>query len=122
MITRFVLVSIIWTGLITGQALGGAENSSDLIDPGKDPVGAFDEFLARYLDQYQPLVTAASRAWWEANTTGSDEAFARKKQADQALIELHSDRESFARLRVIRESGKIVEPVAARQLDVIYRA
>ncbi|MFQ5807366.1 MAG: M2 family metallopeptidase [Phycisphaerae bacterium] len=74
-----------------------------------------------YLAKFKPLWLQSQAAWWEANTTGSEAAFARKKTADKALVELHSDGGMFARISALREQGRVSDPVLRRQLDVMYR-
>lgn len=81
----------------------------------------FDEIHARYLKQYQPLVIEAGRAWWEASITGDKSAFERREKADNKLIELHSDTETFKVLKQLRDEKKITDPVKRRMLDVMYR-
>ena len=82
---------------------------------------AFINFHQQYLARFQPLHKAASHAWWEANVTGSDEAFARKARAEQAIVELHADQAAFARLTQWRD-GDLGDPILRRQHDVVYRA
>ncbi len=82
---------------------------------------AFVEFYRQYLARFQPLHKTAAQAWWEANVTGSDDAFARKAKAEQAIVELHADQAAFARLTHWRD-GDLGEPVLRRQHDVVYRA
>jgi peptidyl-dipeptidase A len=74
-----------------------------------------------YLAKYKPLWLEAAAAWWEANLTGADAAYARKKAADRALVDLHSDHETFARLKELKDKGQIADPVLRRELDVMYR-
>ena len=83
------------------------------------------EFIAlrdAYLSKYKPLWCESEQAWWSANTTGSNAAFQRKKGADTALVELHSDGDVFARLKSLKEGGLVTDPLLARELDVMYRA
>jgi peptidyl-dipeptidase A len=75
-----------------------------------------------YLAKFQPLTLESVAAWWEANITGADTAVARKKTADKALVDLHGDHELFARLKALKEQGKLSDPVARRELDVMYRS
>lgn len=82
----------------------------------------FKQVYQFYIAKYEPLLVDANRAWWEANITGSDEAFERKKKADKTLVELHSDRHTFAQLKMLRESGKVTDPVEKRMLDIMYRS
>lgn len=82
----------------------------------------FVELRDTYLSRYRPLWLESQAAWWEANTTGSDAAFARKKAADTALVELHGDRSFFAQLRSLKASGGLTEPLLQRQLEVMLRS
>lgn len=90
------------------------------------PAGEADEkefqtLRDAYLEQFKPLWTRAQYAWWEANTTGSDEAYARKKEADTRLLELHSNRQRFGQIESLRKAGTVTDPVLRRELDVMYR-
>lgn len=82
------------------------------------------EFMAlrdEYLTKYQPMYVQSARAWWVANTTGSDEAFDRKKAIEKQLVELHSDHKIFSQLKSLRTGGGVKDPILARELDVMYR-
>ena len=46
-----------------------------------NPDEDFKKLRDEYLVKYKPLVIQSETAWWDANTTGSDEAFERRKQA-----------------------------------------
>lgn len=85
------------------------------------PEAEFTALRDAYLERYKPLWMEAQKAWWEANTTGSDEAFAHKERADQELIELHSDSATFARLKALKEGPPLNSDLLARELDVMYR-
>ncbi|HOW71516.1 MAG TPA: M2 family metallopeptidase [Phycisphaerae bacterium] len=75
-----------------------------------------------YTAKFKPLFIAQQRAWWDANITGTEAAYARKQAADQALIDLHADGAFFARIQSAREAGHIADPLLGRQLDVMYRS
>lgn len=82
---------------------------------------AFISMYDSYVEQYKPLFIESNRAWWEASITGTDEAFARRKKADEAIVELHADPAMFAKIKALRASGQIHDPMLARMLDVMYR-
>lgn len=82
----------------------------------------FTKLRDKYLTQYKPLWLESAAAWWEANISGADAAFDRKKVAEKKITELHSDRAAFAKFKALKESGTVRDPVEARELDVIYRA
>jgi len=75
-----------------------------------------------YESRFKPLFIQSAKAWWEASTTGSDAAFEAKKAAENKLVELHSDKATFAKIKTLREGGNVNDPVMARELDVMYRA
>ncbi len=75
-----------------------------------------------YESRFKPLFMASAKAWWEASTTGSDAAFESKKNAETKLVELHSDKATFAKIKGLKDGGGVKDPVMARQLDVMYRA
>ncbi len=79
------------------------------------------EFVAGHEQKLRPLEIAASVAWWEANTTGKDEAFRRKEEAQNRIDEALSDSERFRELKDIHEHVKeISDRVLAREVRVLY--
>ncbi len=106
-----------WVGLIVGGLAMVSVNAQD-----RTPTN--DAFVAEreaYLVKYKPLWLESAAVWWEANTTGRDAAYDRKKELDKALIDLHSDHARFGRLKEMREKAPPTDPVLRRELDVIYR-
>ena len=85
-----------------------------------DPDTAAKKFIAEYDQQVRPLEIAVNLAWWKANTTGKDEDFAAKVEAQNRYDEALANREHFAVLKSIVER-KPKDPVLARQMDVLYR-
>jgi len=81
----------------------------------------FAAMHAAYLEKLQPLFLQSEKAWWTASVTGSDEAFEQRKQAQNALVELHSDSATFAELKALKEGGQVADPLLKRLLDVMYR-
>jgi len=75
-----------------------------------------------YLAKYKPLVLKSEKAWWDANITGSDEAFKQRREAVNALVDLHSDHETFAKLKAYKNGGQIADPLLRRTLEVMYLA
>ena len=75
-----------------------------------------------YVAKFRRVYIESERASWEASITGSDAAFARQQAAQEALIDLHSDRATFAKLKTLKGGGAVTDPVSRRELDVMYRA
>jgi peptidyl-dipeptidase A len=76
-------------------------------------------FIAEHEAQIRPLEIAVGLAWWLANTTGKDEDFAAKEEAQNRLDAALSKPERFAELKAIRD-GKLADPLLARQIAVLY--
>ena len=84
------------------------------------PQEEFTQIHQRYVQQVAPLAQAAKIAWWNAETIGSDETYAQRVKADDALTSFYSDPETFAKLKELRLSGSIKDPMLKRELDVMY--
>lgn len=79
------------------------------------------KFLAAHEAKMRPLETAAGLAWWNANITGDDKDFERKKHAQNRIDEVLSNPHTFKELRAIRDNKKhIDDAVLARAIDVLY--
>ncbi|MGM9998283.1 MAG: M2 family metallopeptidase [Candidatus Bruticola sp.] len=86
------------------------------------PQQQFAAIRDRYVSQIRPLEKEANEAWWESSTTGSDEAYARREKADNAMAALHQDKKTFSKLKELRQSKAVTDPVEARELDLMYYA
>ncbi len=83
------------------------------------------EFVAlrdAYLAQFRPLYIESEEASWKASVAGTDAAFADHRAAQEALVDLHSDRAIFAQLESLKAGRRITAPLLARELDVMHRA
>lgn len=75
--------------------------------------------LETYVAKYKPLSIAANLAWWKASISGKDEDFQKRKDAENKLVELHSDAKVFAEIKSLR-SAPIADPVLKRRLEITY--
>ncbi len=97
--------------------------------PGPQPAWAQEEnaamddqacqFLQYYLDEIRPVEILVNRMWWQANTSGQDEDFARKVEAENRLNALLSDRAAFEQLKTLREAP-LSDPLLHRQIELLY--
>ena len=78
------------------------------------------DFITSYEESVIPLYKESALASWDANVTGTDEAWARNEKASVAYISFFTDKNAFASLREIKESGAVKDPVLARQLELLY--
>ncbi len=91
-----------------------------ILSPSDDVNAEVDALYAAYVAQYEPLYIQQNQAWWDASITGTDEAFNRRREADQRILELHGNRETFARIKALRDGGRVTDPIRRRILDVLY--
>ena len=77
------------------------------------------DFIARHVATIRPLEIESGRCWWQANTTGSDEAFKKKEEIETKLDLLLANRETFAELKAIH-AQPIRDRLVARQIAVLY--
>lgn len=78
------------------------------------------KFIDAHVAKMRPLDKEAGIAWWDANTTGKDEDFARKEVAQNKIDAALADPVAFRELKAIKESAKIGDKLLARQIDVLY--
>lgn len=78
-------------------------------------------FIKAHEDNICPLERTAALAWWDANVTGKDEAFAAKEESQNRLDAALADKARFAELKSLK-SEKLADATLARQVDVLYLA
>jgi peptidyl-dipeptidase A len=95
--------------LVQPATANGQENTTD----------AARAFIKHYEQTVVPIEISLSRAWWDANTSGSDEAFAKKEVLDKQMNALLANSEDFEKLKTIK-AGKIDDAQVARQIELLY--
>lgn len=81
------------------------------------------QFLADYGTDIRPLEVSLARAWWNANTSGQEEDFRAKEEAQNRLDAALSDSELFGSLKRIHESmasASGMDPELVRQIELAY--
>jgi peptidyl-dipeptidase A len=78
------------------------------------------EFISAYEAKIIPLYKENALASWEANISGTDEAWARSEKASIDFISFYTDATSFGELKELKESGLVKDPILSRQLELIY--
>ncbi|HJQ79661.1 MAG TPA: M2 family metallopeptidase, partial [Lacipirellulaceae bacterium] len=87
--------------------------------PATDADRRAQAFISEHEAKIRPLEIKVALAWWKANTTGNDDDFAAKEQAQNELDRALSDAKRFAELKAIREA-KPSDELLARQIEVLY--
>lgn len=91
-----------------------------------NPVTSAATFLAAHEKLIRPLEKASNLAWWNANTTGRDEDFQAKEEAQNRIDAALADPVRFAELKALREALRGASPqdpaypLVRRQVEVLY--
>ncbi len=75
--------------------------------------------IAEYESEVVPIEKQANLAWWTANTTGTDEAFAAKEAIQNQLDRMLSNKDRFKILKEL-DDAKLSDPLIARQIRLMY--
>jgi peptidyl-dipeptidase A len=104
---------------------GGAVVATSLTNP-LSAADANDEAAAIIKDhvaKMRPLEIQGGIAWWNANTTGNDDDFKKKEEAQNKIDEALADAKMFARVKAAKgaaDKGEIKDPLVARQMQLLY--
>ncbi|MCP4453983.1 MAG: peptidase M3 [Planctomycetes bacterium] len=98
---------------LAGCVLAGCANQKEL---------ALDRFIDEHVEQVRPFNTRAALVYWDAAVTGEAEKYDLYSELNLKIRKIYSDPNAFARLKSLRESGHVKDPVLSRQLDQLYNA
>jgi peptidyl-dipeptidase A len=105
---------------------GGATVATSLVPDPLTGADAGDEaaaFIKDHVAKLLPLEVQGSIAWWNANTTGKDEDFKKKEDAQNKIDEALADKKAFDRVKALKDAadkGGIKDALAARQIQLLY--
>ncbi|MFQ6081854.1 MAG: M2 family metallopeptidase [Candidatus Aminicenantia bacterium] len=77
-------------------------------------------FIQQHQEKVEPLLKETNLAYWNASITGKKEDYDRYEKLQLELVNIYSNKEDFAELKKIKESGKVEDPLLKRQLTIIY--
>ncbi len=78
------------------------------------------KFIDETVAEYAPLMKSAALASWNGAVTGSAEDFVIIAESNKKVGALLADKERFAQLKAIKESGKVKDELLVRQMDILY--
>lgn len=81
---------------------------------------AFPQFLEAYEAKVVDLTRDKNLVYFEATMSGKDELYKKWEKLEIQLSKIYADREDFAKLKEIKESGAVADPLLKRQLDLIH--
>jgi peptidyl-dipeptidase A len=74
----------------------------------------FTDFLEKHVSEVRPLAREAALAWWEANVTGSEEAFERGASLHAQLMKIYAREDEYHLLQSI-PNDSLSDPLLRRQ-------
>lgn len=108
-----------FSSLILGVAFSVFSFANSQLNAQTDMTENAKELIAQHNTEIRPLELVVNKAWWVANTTGSDEAYANKVEAESKLNAALSDKARFEKLKASNE-GTIADPLLKRQIRLLY--
>jgi len=81
-----------------------------------------ENFIAAHVEKVKPMEKEAHLAYWEAANSGRPEDYNRVSELELQIRQVYSNAEDFALLSRIKDSGRVNNPLLARQLEVLYHA
>jgi len=79
-------------------------------------------FIDAHVARVEPLSRDVNLAYWTATISGRPEDFDRYAALEVELQKIYADKGDFERLRRWREGAAGLDPVLARELELLYRA
>ena len=84
------------------------------------PEKELQSIIDNTVEKYEPLFKEANLAYWNGAISGKAEDFEAYSQANMKLTEILSDAQTFSKLKQIKESEKVSDPVLKRELEILY--
>ena len=104
------VAGMVWAGMVLA---GCATHDREL---------ALDNFIDEHVARVKPLNTQAALVYWDAAVTGDAKKYDQYSALELKIRKIYSDPNDYARLKVLRESGDVKDPLLSRQLDKLNNA
>lgn len=106
--------SLIVASLAATLAFTGCENNTNQME------NELKAFIKQHEAIIKPLNREAGIAYWDASISGSEEDYAFAEETQLKLSQIFTNKADFEKLRTIKESGAVTDPLLLRQLDILY--
>lgn len=80
------------------------------------------KFIVEHEKKIKPLHEQSALAYFEATITGSKELFDKYEKLQLEIEKIYSNKEDFSKLKKIKESNLIEDPIMLRELNILYNA
>lgn len=117
-----LLAIAVWLSGGLMSCTGSERQPESAADVENEPNARFQSLRDAHVGQWADLERQWNQAWWDAALSGESEDFERAQQLEISVRRLHSDGETYASLRQLRESEAITDPTLARSLEVLFLA
>lgn len=117
LLTRISIIALVGFIFISPNFLYSKPNKAQ----GKNNMEKeFDQFVNEYYSVMKPTYTAMSLAYFTASVNNTPENWKKSAENEMQMNAFLSDKARFARLKTIKDAGKLSDPLKQRQLDVMY--
>ncbi|MDT8322763.1 MAG: M2 family metallopeptidase [Bacteroidota bacterium] len=79
-------------------------------------------FIADFEEAVRPLSRDAAIAYFDASISGREEDYQKAADFELLVSKVFADTEDFAKLKSIRDSRAVTDPLLVRQLEVLYHS
>jgi len=79
-------------------------------------------FIVEFEKKIKPLNEEAALTYFDATVTGSKELFDKYEKLQLEIEKAYSNKDDFLKLKRIKESNLIEDPLMLRELDLLYKA
>lgn len=124
-VMRMIPTAVAKGGQITKVLLAGMLTAAAVVLLGCGPDSderRLQHFITAHVDEIKPMLTESHLAYWQAANTGDPEDYNRVSELELEIRQVYSDANDFALLSRLRDSGRVNNPLLARQLEVLYHA
>ena len=105
---------------LTLLALGALVSSCK--NPKEEMEKDLQKFIARYDSVVEPLQKESNLAYWTASISGKPEDWKKSEDLSIKLTGIYANKEDFAILKKIKESGAVKDTLLGRELTILYNA
>ncbi len=79
-----------------------------------------ENFINNYVNKIKNLERKASLSYWNAAISGNEKYYTEYEELSRKISDIHSDRKDFEKLKQLKYSGKITDPIIKREIDILY--